>query len=202
MIYLRVYKSPKNPKILELSKSHKERSYQLSDLRVVKIEGQKYGNCVWCGDVKLGHHNQKYCSPTCSNSAMAWGYPQTEHGLNVLLARQSWKCNLCQYDYRPMVDIILSKLRPYDRPANINEDFAWTLIKRLKAREPRERRPEVDHIVPIYKGGQSIGLENHQAICYSCHKNKTAKDLSGPRKKAPCPACTKTGTIHKNCILR
>lgn len=59
----------------------------------------------------------------------------------------------------------------------------WGLMKRLKNKVAAERLPEVDHIVPISKGGQALGHDNHQAICYTCHKVKTKKDLSGPRKR-------------------
>lgn len=65
--------------------------------------------------------------------------------------------------------------------------FNWYVVKRLKSvlasnKETHPLRPEVDHIIPIHKGGISLGLENHQAICYTCHKAKSKVDNSGPRK--------------------
>lgn len=62
-------------------------------------------------------------------------------------------------------------------------DLPWYYFKRLKSRVPPDKNPEVDHIAPIYKGGQPLDRANLQAICYTCHKGKTGKDLSGPRKK-------------------
>ena len=35
---------------------------------------------------------------------------------------------------------------------------------------------EVDHIVPLYKGG-SNEQDNMQGLCVECHKVKTAKDM-------------------------
>lgn len=32
---------------------------------------------------------------------------------------------------------------------------------------------EVDHIVPLIKGGEAFSIENLQSICYHCHKLKT-----------------------------
>ena len=53
------------------------------------------------------------------------------------------------------------------------------LIYMLKMMLPKDRKPEVDHIEPIYKGGHGLSadLSNHQAICYTCHKIKTRIDL-------------------------
>lgn len=36
---------------------------------------------------------------------------------------------------------------------------------------------EMDHIVPVYKGGGSCGLDNLTTLCLGCHKEKTKKDL-------------------------
>jgi len=40
---------------------------------------------------------------------------------------------------------------------------------------------EVDHIVPISKGGEVFDPENFQGLCRSCHSRKTAVDM-GRRK--------------------
>lgn len=37
------------------------------------------------------------------------------------------------------------------------------------------RRPQLDHIVPISKGGLST-MENLQFLCPDCHSEKTTKD--------------------------
>lgn len=70
-------------------------------------------------------------------------------------------------------------------PAQIHNKISKRLMKILKYKTPTENSPEVDHVVPIKKGGQSIGFDNHQALCYRCHKNKSKLDNSGPRKKTP-----------------
>ncbi|MFL5785884.1 MAG: HNH endonuclease [Bacteriovoracaceae bacterium] len=46
------------------------------------------------------------------------------------------------------------------------------------------KEPEIDHIIPIFKGGMAIGLDNVQILCYSCHKKKTKKDLEKPKAPA------------------
>jgi 5-methylcytosine-specific restriction endonuclease McrA len=57
-------------------------------------------------------------------------------------------------------------------------------MRRIKSKSPEERRPEIDHRIPISKGGSplSINLDGLDCLCYSCHKKKTKVDLSGKRK--------------------
>jgi len=115
---------------------------------------------------------------------MAWAYPQKEENLAALLIKQDYKCNVCQFDYAPFMDAIAAKeLVRGGVDCDWRTEYLWQFYKRLKMKVPHERRPEVDHIVPIYKGGIPLGMENHQVICYTCHKTKTGKDLSGKRTK-------------------
>ena len=48
-----------------------------------------------------------------------------------------------------------------------------------------ERKPsvEVDHILPVSKGGKD-DRDNLQGVCKACHEDKTCKDL-GIRKPQP-----------------
>lgn len=172
-------KPTKNPQIEELTKSYKERRINLGDLT---IEGRK---CVWCLGPLKGRQ-QKWCSSECTDSAFAWANPQKEAGLQLLLSRQNWKCALCQYDYRPALESALRSINRYHRtidPTTVDTKFSFHLMRFFKWSVPKAHRPEVDHIQPIYKGGQPLGFDNHQAICYPCHKGKTKVDNSGPRKK-------------------
>lgn len=153
-----MYKKSKNPKVDEITKSFTGRIYAVTKLDYIAREDGTNG-CIWCGDVlKSKHLLARYCKDRhCMGSAYAWSNPQ-KNGRSYLLERQGHKCNLCGYDYS---GLNLHKI-------------------------PAERQPEVDHIVPISKGGQSLGLENHQAICYTCHKIKSKADNSGPKpKKTP-----------------
>lgn len=177
-----MFKKSANPQVEELTKSHRERSYNLTNLKVVTVEGLR--RCAWCTEGKLNHGNQKYCTTECSRSAMAWAYPQKEENLAALLIKQDYKCNECKFDYVPYMDqIAQADGRAHSTAINDwRTEYIWYYYKRLKHNVPKEHRPEVDHIVPIYKGGASLGIDNHQCICYSCHKTKTGKDLSGKRK--------------------
>lgn len=179
-----MFKPTKNPKIEEMTKSFKDRALQLSHYPVIPTpEGKRM--CLWCGEIELmGSKNKKYCSPECSEAIWAWAQPQKENGLHVLLVRQSWKCNSCHLDWEPILQKVLAYFhrRNYHVP-NFGKDSSVRFMKIFKNNCPKEQSPEVDHIIPISKGGQSLGFSNHQAICFACHKTKTKVDNSGPRKK-------------------
>jgi 5-methylcytosine-specific restriction endonuclease McrA len=63
------------------------------------------------------------------------------------------------------------------------EDLPWHYFKRLKNTVPKDKKIEIDHILAISKGGESLGQENHRILCIVCHKIKTKSDLSGKRPK-------------------
>lgn len=176
-----MWKPSLNPKVEELTKSHRERSITLDVLRAIKVDDKRM--CAWCTAGQLNHGSQKYCSDDCRDSAMAWAYPQKEDALRYLLIRQDWKCISCSYDYRPSMDAIIKRDSDRYGSGYKIDKVPWYYIKRLKDIVPQERKPEVDHIVPISKGGASIGLDNHNCLCYSCHKVKTKIDNSGKRSK-------------------
>jgi 5-methylcytosine-specific restriction endonuclease McrA len=176
-----------NPEIEELSKSWTKRSINLTAIGPVKVQdGVKIlKKCAWCAEGSISG-NRKYCTSLCSASAEAWAYPQKEANLWLLLVEQDWKCKLCDYDYSEEWKKALASYFGSEGALKVSpETYLWYIVKRLKTRLPKERRLEVDHIVPVFKGGQTIGHENHQAICYTCHKEKTKKDVSGKRKKLP-----------------
>lgn len=181
-----MFKPSKNPQVEQLTKSRSKREYPISGLKyVIREDGTK--GCIWCGDpLKTKHHAQRYCGDKmCPKSAYAWGYPQKEEGLNFLLLKQNFCCAACGYDYKPLIETeIIGKYYGTSKDyCDWRTELNFYLMKRLKRHAPKDRKPEVDHIIPIYKGGQALGLDNHQAICYLCHKTKTKADNSGPRKK-------------------
>jgi hypothetical protein len=180
-----MWKPTKNPKIEALTKSYTKRALQLSyEMKVVpEADGRRL--CLWCGTEELhGSKLKKYCSKECSEAIFTWAQPQKENGLHALLVRQDWKCNTCQFDYVPTRDKVnrYFKQKNYLIP-NFGPHSSKRYMKIFKNNCEEGKKPEVDHVIPIYKGGQSLGLDNLQAICYLCHKAKTVKDLSGKRKK-------------------
>jgi hypothetical protein len=172
-----VYKPSRNPRILELTKTIKERNTQLSRIPVIPKDGKRM--CLWCELNELWRGNQKYCSKACSQSAMIWANPQKEDALKELLIAQDMKCKTCGYDYRPAMELVRASYKRYSGTSVVSDydKMPWYYFKRLKRLCEKSRKPEVDHIVPIFKGGESLGLSNHQVLCAQCHKTKTANDV-------------------------
>lgn len=179
-------KECKNPLIPEITRTYKKRMYSLSLLKLP--EGLKK-KCVWCIEPLKGRQ-RRWCSDECVNSATAWAYPQKEHALGVLLIRQNFKCQACQFDWGAIIEAMYLRPRiPYGISVakdNWRTTFCYSLVHKLKDEmhlNNKSHRVEIDHIVPISKGGVSLGLDNHRALCYDCHKIKTKQDLSGKRPK-------------------
>ena len=107
------------------------------------------GICKWCYINPTKSSRHLYCSDACHLSAEIFCYPQRIWSRRFLLTRQNNKCPMCDNDYG------------YLGKDNFTESF------------------EVDHIIPISKGGTALGSENHQLICYPCHKIKTSKERRG-----------------------
>lgn len=178
-------KKCENPLIEEITKTWKKRIYNLSDIKLPK---EIIKACVWClGPLKGAQ--RRWCGEECVESAQAWGNPQREQGLSILLIRQEFKCKMCQFDYGAIVEEMFKSPKiPYgfsQLKDNWRTKSSYWIAHRLKDHMHMNDLPhrlEVDHIVAISKGGTSLGLDNHQAICYTCHKTKTKQDLSGKRK--------------------
>ena len=179
-----MYKPSPNPTVQALTLTTRTRRLNLTDLAQVREEGAL--KCVWCL-APLKGAQRKWCSPICSNSALAWANPQSEYGLAHLLARQDYKCaglpdRPCGQDWNLLADSLLGT-RGIPKSLDRINVFNIRLIKSLKRQSPKGTKPEVDHIVPIALGGACIGFGNHQILCTQCHKVKTKIQNSGPRKK-------------------
>lgn len=180
-------KKCENPLIPEITKTYKKRVFNLSS---IKLPNGLKKHCVWCLEDLKGTLARRWCGEECVQSAQAWGNPQKEYGLGLLLIRQNFKCAECQFDWGAVVEAMYQKPRtPYgmvECKDTWRTKFSYWLTCKLKEEMHSTDLPhriEVDHILAISKGGQSLGLDNVRALCYTCHKVKTKSDLSGKRKK-------------------
>ena len=179
-------KKHENPFIDEITKTYTKRIFHLSSIKLPEGLTKK---CVWClGELKGAQ--RRWCGDECVESAQAWAHPQKEQGLWNLFQKQDFKCKSCQFDYAAVIEEMFKQPKlPYgfkEYKDTWRTKFSYWVITKLKqhlhASDP-EHNPEVDHVVPIYKGGLSLSVDNLQCICYTCHKVKTKTDLSGKRKK-------------------
>lgn len=140
------------------------------------------GQCAWCNE-RQTKGKRKYCSEDCQESAYIYSYPQSPASkMFVFLQRQGCVCLGCGECF----DCEITR--------RIEGCLAW--IERHAKDHPRSamEKPEfvtfhslgngtgelwhVDHILPIFKGGQGVGLENIQVLCVPCHKQKTVRERS------------------------
>lgn len=169
----------KNPKVNELKKGDGRRNINAERFKKIVKDGVSY--CAWCSD-KPVTGNRKYCNDQCRDNCYAFINPQKELGLEYLLQSQDLRCAGCNFDYKPMIDNISEKYRKRNIRGFEEEGYSnIRLFKLLKAvvenLHGRGKKPEVDHIVPIALGGDPVGFDNHQVLCYDCHKDKTKIDI-------------------------
>lgn len=170
-------KKCQNDWILETTKIYKKRKIALSSIPYpIRNDGKK--GCIWCCDKLKDHHSARYCNdPMCKVWAQIWADPQCDISVHFLLKKQNYLCGMCHYDYS-------IKLKEISK--NYDTKFSKRFIAMLKNRLPYDLSPEVDHIIPILTGGISLGVGNHQVLCYSCHKIKTKEDIKLPKRlKSP-----------------
>lgn len=170
-----------NPSLTKIA-STQARYIAKDNFRKIVRDGKHY--CAWCGKVELSDKRRKYCSELCLETCGIFCFPSERQGFAFHLRKQDYKCNICGFDFGAVVDNIISYRKSNglfkswdssDRFKNvwrIREGSLWSMPDALAM----ERRPELDHVIPIKAGGDSIGFYNMQVICYCCHKMKTKQD--------------------------
>jgi len=148
------------------------RTYPLSSVRVLKIDGDRF--CKWChsGD-PLNHHARTYCGEDCKTSANMFCYPQDYLSKAfTLIERQQCACALCGLSYEDRIIRYMDR-REATKTSRFNPKcniiFLFTIGYHLSQRQDIE----MDHTIPIHRGGVGLGLDNIQAVCSICHKDKT-----------------------------
>lgn len=86
-----------------------------------------------------------------------------------------------------------SRQRELDRRVSSTQrgyDYAWQRLRLFVLRRDRYLcqhclkqdivtiATDVDHIIPLSKGGARLEPDNCQSLCRTCHNRKTAKDNS------------------------
>jgi len=170
----------KNPRVTELKKGDTRRHINATSFKKIMKNGLKY--CAWCGENRVTGR-RKYCNDACRDNCYAFCMPQKEHGLEYHLQSQDFKCADCAFDYRQTMDKMDAAYKKRNLVGWSESKLAanpWYFgrLKNLVEKEfGRKKKPEVDHIVPIALGGDVVGFDNHQVLCYECHKNKTKTDI-------------------------
>lgn len=155
------------------------RAFALSDLPPTKV-------CHWCNAHPITPPKRKYCSEDCTRSAYLFCYPQNPATkMYVFLQLQDCVCVGCGECFDDQVRELV--------------EGHWSLLERRKADpswakyvegvnhvslatlgDGTGHRWQVDHIIPIFRGGRGVCIENIQVLCEPCHRKKTARERRTP----------------------
>lgn len=147
------------------------RSFNLSELPTLKV-------CCWCNAMPIPKPLKRYCSGDCRESASLFCNPQSPAGkMYVLLQLQDCTCVGCGEIYDEKVSglvdhwwRVIQERQKHGLWTQINQIPLWMLGQNTGDTW------HVDHIIPIFRGGRGVCLENIQVLCVNCHKKKTARE--------------------------
>lgn len=139
--------------------------------------------CAWCNLQHVANGKQKYCSIACQQSAYCFVKPQcpTFKAL-VFIKKQHCMCPGCGEDFEDLIAGIINRRASWalrnNQFASQYDGVSWHLVGSSIG-----EKFHVDHIVPIWKGGDGIGYQNVQVLCVPCHKKKTAMEAGSDESK-------------------
>lgn len=158
-----------------LNENKGSRSIPIQSIENPIFVGTKH--CKWCAKNPV-YGQKQYCSEDCKFSMYVFAYPQTFPATRVLMERQNFRCAVCSFDYMPFVEKAVEQIH---ENLEEGETFDWderayTVLNKVNATVPEERKPEVDHIIQVSEGGDTFGLNNVEIKCKSCHQTKTSAE--------------------------
>jgi len=164
------------------------------DKRRIKRDGL---HCVVCGDTfQKPRGNKKYCDEFCG-----WLADMASNWVGLRFAawlRDSGECVRCTagtktaFNGRHFISWKAGeKKRKVQRSGFVGRfclslgilNSKWPCRINSVGYERDDQSAEIDHIVPIFKGGDPFDLLNLQTLCSGCHRGKTGKDFTKKKVK-------------------
>lgn len=156
------------------------RSYPIQDIENPIFFGVKH--CKWCAKMPV-YGQKQYCSEDCKFSMYVFAYPQTFPATRILMERQNFKCAICSYDYMVYIEKASEDFEKFFKDETLDWDIhSHWILDRVNKEVPKERKPEVDHIIQVSEGGETFGLNNVEIKCRSCHVSKTSEEARARNK--------------------
>ncbi len=148
----------------------RSRYMTLSSIPKYRVGSDRF--CLWCrSGAPLKHHARVYCGDNCKKSANMFCYPQSNTmKAYILIEFQQCACTLCGLSYEDRI------LRWIERKENRKGTEEWEIgptMNILGYQLSAINEIDVDHKIPLHRGGIALGLDNIQAVCRQCHKDKT-----------------------------
>lgn len=139
----------------------------LSDLPKPEIKGV----CHWCRLNIVPSGKRKYCSEDCAKSALFYCVPQNRiNKAYRFIYIQKCCCTLCGESFEHLIQEIIDwYVKFFKKKGSYEKVHLGSIGYRLDGFD-------TDHIIPIYKGGMGVGVDNHQVVCSKCHLIKTANE--------------------------
>lgn len=152
-------RSPGAQAMSVIIKNIHKRSSNLSELK------PKDGLCAWCNENEIKDRRRKYCDISCRSSAFIYCWPQSLMARGFHLWAQGFACCACGVDFSDEMEKRAQRcLRLYGE------------VTLSQIADGTGHLFEIDHIIPLHKGGEGIGVVNIQTLCVECHKRKTIKE--------------------------
>lgn len=137
------------------------------------------GFCAWCNVTEITDRRRKYCNDQCQQSAFFYMYPQTP-GAKAwrLIDIQGCACAGCGLDYSQVFYERMERILEYNERQRKNHPtwFVDEKISYFRLGYNTGTLWHVDHIRPMFNGGDGIGMLNLQVLCVPCHKKKTVEE--------------------------
>lgn len=149
------------------------RYFNLSELPKLKV-------CAWCNAFPVHPPKRRYCSDDCQRSAHMFCTPQSPAmKMYILLQLQDCTCVGCGEFFEDHVNELVDKWWALIQERRKHGIWTEKELDKVPLRFVGDQTGHlwhVDHIIPIFRGGHGVCLENLQVLCVNCHRVKTARE--------------------------
>lgn len=135
--------------------------------------------CAWCNRNGVPKR-RKYCTQECADSAHRHCYPQSPAAkMYAFVQLQDCVCLLCGEWFVDAVKELVDKAHAWNLRCR-EQGYEWASkdeqVTLWEIGNGTGDRWEVDHIIPLFRGGIGIGFDNIQVVCKGCHRKKTTEE--------------------------
>jgi 5-methylcytosine-specific restriction endonuclease McrA len=133
--------------------------------------------CRWCG-TEVPADRRCWCSQQCVDAYLVLTQPSRARQL--VEARDHGICALCGLDCPALVREMEALLPDISSVSKLMGRHRISVSRWMTRR--RSHLWDMDHIVPVSRGGGCCGLDNLRTLCIACHKRVTAEMRRERRK--------------------